>query len=171
MLTSISDLIKSSEMPVDLERFKRAAGSWVSGLTVVTSANGDRRHGMTASAFSSVSAEPPQVLVCCDRGSATHALIRESGAFTISILAQGQAELSELFADKERGAVRFAGLDCATGVTGCPRIPGALAHIDCSVAQVHEAGTHAVYIGLVEAADIHDQEPLVFYRGTHRRLD
>ena len=158
-------------MPVDKDTFKRAAGSWVSGLTIVTSAKGDRRHGMTASAFSAVSAEPPQVLVCCEHGSATRALIREAGAFTVSLLARGQEALSELFADKQRSAVRFEGLDCATGVTGCPRIPGALAHIDCSVVRTHEAGTHDIYIGLVEAADLHDQEPLVFYRGTHRQLE
>jgi flavin reductase (DIM6/NTAB) family NADH-FMN oxidoreductase RutF len=158
-------------MPVDSDTFKRAAGSWVSGLTIVTSAKGDRRHGMTASAFSAVSVEPPHVLVCCDRGSKTHALIGESEAFTMSILAQGQTDLSELFADKQRSELRFHGIDCATGVTGCPRIPGALAHIDCTVAQVHEAGTHAIYIGRVEAADIHDREPLVFYRGGHWRLD
>ena len=158
-------------MSVDLDSFKRAAGSWVSGVTIVTSAKGDRRHGMTATAFSAVSAEPPQVLICCDRGSTTHALIEEVGAFTVSLLARGQEELSELFAHKQRSEVRFDGLDYATGVTGCPRLPGALAHIDCSVAQVHEAGTHAIYIGMVEAADIHDQDPLVFYRAPPRRLD
>ena len=158
-------------MPVDLENFKRAAGSWVSGLTIVTSAKGDRRHGMTASAFSAVSAEPPQVLICCDRGSQTHAMIQEAQAFTVSLLAKGQEELSDLFADKQRSDRRFDDLDCATGVTGCPRIPGALVHIDCTVTQAHEAGTHAIYIGLVKATDIHDQEPLVYFRGTHRRLD
>lgn len=158
-------------MPVDHDTFKRAAGSWVSGLTIVTSAKGERRHGMTASAFSAVSAEPPQVLVCCDRGSATHELVKEAGVFTVSILAQHQTELSKLFADKRQSEVRFDGLDCATGVTGCPRIPGALAHIDCTVAQACESGTHTIYIGRVEAADIHDQEPLVFYRGSHRRLE
>jgi len=158
-------------MSVDIDRFKRAAGSWVSGLTIVTSAKGDRRHGMTASAFSAVSAEPPQVLVCCDRESATHVLIQETGTFTVSILARDQAELSMLFADKQRNRIRFEGLDCATGVNGCPRIPGAVAHIDCTVAQVHEAGTHAIYIGLVEEADVHNKEPLVFFRKQHRQLD
>lgn len=157
-------------MSVDIASFKRAAGSWVSGLTIVTVANGDRRHGMTASAFSAVSAKPPQVLVCCDRGSATHALIQEVGAFTVSILARGQQDLSELFADKQRNEIRFDELDYATGATGCPRIPGALAHLDCSVAESYEAGTHAIYIGLVEATDIHDKEPLVYFRGRHRQL-
>lgn len=140
-------------------------------MTIVTTAKDGRRRGMTATAFSSVSADPPQILVCCDRGSATHSLMQEAQAFTVSLLSQGQGELAELFADKERSDVRFEGLDCATGATGCPRVPGALVHIDCSVAQMFEAGTHAVYIGLVEAADIHDQEPLVYYRGLHRRLD
>ena len=158
-------------MSVDFKDFKRAAGGWVSGLTIVTSAKGDRRHGMTASAFSAVSADPPQVLVCCDRSSATHTLVREAAAFGVSILARGQEELSELFADKQRSGIRFDGLECPTGVTGCPRIPGALVHLDCSVTQAHEAGTHAIYVGRVEAAEIHDGEPLAFFRGRHRRLD
>ena len=157
-------------MSVDIDTFKRAAGSWVSGLTIVTSAQGDRRHGMTASAFSAVSAEPPLVLVCCERSSKTHALIREAGVFGVSILARDQVGLSVLFADKGRSEVRFDGLDCAEGRTGCPRIPGALAQIDCSVVQVVDAGTHALFIGLVEAAEVHDGQPLAFYRGEYRGL-
>lgn len=158
-------------MAVDVDTFKRAAGSWVSGVTIVTSRSGERRHGMTASAFCSVSAEPPQVLVCVNRESSTRALIRESSTFSVSILAQGQADLLELFADKDRQEVRFEGLDCSLGATGCPRIPGALAHLDCSVAQVLESGTHDIYIGLVEAAAIENRQPLAFFRGKCRRLE
>jgi flavin reductase (DIM6/NTAB) family NADH-FMN oxidoreductase RutF len=157
-------------LAVDVDTFKRALGGWVSGVTIVTSRAGDRHCGMTASAFCAVSADPPQVLVCANRGSSTRGVIQEASAFGVSILARGQRGLSELFADKNRQDIRFEGLECPLGVTGCPRIPGALVHLDCSVTQVFESGTHSIYIGLVEAAAIQDREPLAYHRGEYWRL-
>src|SRR5262245_701079 len=157
-------------MAVDVDTFKRVLGSWVSGVTIVTSRHGELQHGMTASAFSSVSADPPQILICANRDSNTHAVIERSRCFSVSILAAGQEELSNLFADKSREDVRFDGLACATGATGCPRIPGALAHLDCRVAQAVAAGTHVIYVGLVEAAAVQDAAPLAFFRGRYQRL-
>jgi flavin reductase (DIM6/NTAB) family NADH-FMN oxidoreductase RutF len=157
-------------MPIDLDTFRRVLGSWLSGVTIVTSRHGELQHGMTASAFCSVSAEPPQVLICANRESSTHAVIERSRCFGVSILAAGQEELSNLFADKSREDVRFSGLACAQGVTGCPRIPGALAYLDCRVSQAIQAGTHTIYVGLIEAAVVGDAEPLAFYRGRYKRL-
>jgi flavin reductase (DIM6/NTAB) family NADH-FMN oxidoreductase RutF len=157
-------------MAIDLATFRRALGSWPSGVTIVTSRAGSLQHGMTASAFCSVSADPPQVLICANRESSTHAVIQKSGAFGVSILAAGQEALSDLFSDKAREALRFASLDCAVGATGCPRIPGAHAHLDCSVRHALEAGTHVIYVGLIEAAEVAEVEPLLFYRGRYRRL-
>lgn len=152
-------------MPVDAELFKQALGSWASGVTIVTSRSGDLQHGMTASAFCSVSAEPPQILVCANRDSNTRQVIEKAGAFGVSILARGQEGLALLFADKAREAERFEDLDCEAGATGCPRIPGAHVHLDCSVVQAHAAGTHTIYVGLVEDAAVSESEPLAFYRG------
>ena len=157
-------------MPVDIETFKRTLGSWASGVTIVTSRAGGLQHGMTASAFCSVSAEPPQILICANRESNTHLVIEQARAFSVSILASGQEDLSDLFADKSREDVRFSELDCESGVTGCPRIPGAVAHLDCSVNQIIESGTHVIYVGLVEAAEISDRQPLAFFRGKYRNL-
>jgi flavin reductase (DIM6/NTAB) family NADH-FMN oxidoreductase RutF len=141
-------------MSVDLDTFKQVLGSWPSGVTIVTARAGDLQHGMTASAFCSVSAEPPQA----------------GGVYTVNTPAQGQDELSNLFADKSREAIRFDGLDCELGATGCPRIPGALAHLDCKVTQAIEAGTHVIYVGHVEGAAIHDAAPLAFFRGRYHSL-
>ena len=152
-------------MPVDAELFKQALGSWISGVTIVTSRNGELQHGMTASAFCSVSADPPLVLICANQDSNTHGVIQKAGAFGVSILARGQEDLAMLFADKAREAERFDGLECELGTTGCPRIPGAHVQLDCSVAQAHPAGTHVIYVGLVESARVSEVEPLSFYRG------
>jgi flavin reductase (DIM6/NTAB) family NADH-FMN oxidoreductase RutF len=158
-------------MPVDAESFKRALGSWASGVTIVTSQHGGERLGMTVSAFSSVSLAPPLVLVCADKSSNTNALIQKSGTFTVNVLAAGQSALSNLFADKKREAIRFDGLDCRPGATGCPRLPGVLATLDCRVHEAVDAGDHWVYIGAVEAAEIaSDKEPLVYHRGGYKGL-
>ena len=157
-------------MSIDVDSFKDALANWVSGVTIVTSRIGALQSGMTASAFCSVSAQPPQVLFCANRQSRTASVIRRAKSFSVSILAREQERLSELFADDGREDLRFDGLDCSRGVTGSPRIPGALVHLDCSVAQVLEAGTHVIYVGLVEAAEINDREPLIFHRRKYRHL-
>jgi flavin reductase (DIM6/NTAB) family NADH-FMN oxidoreductase RutF len=156
---------------VDRDTFKRTLGSWASGVTIVTSQHGGERMGMTVSAFSSVSLDPPLVLICADKGSNTNVLIHASRTFTVNVLGREQSALSSLFADKKREAIRFDGLDCKTGATGCPRIPGALASLDCTVRDVVDAGDHIVYVGSVEAAAIDaEQEPLVYWRGIYQKL-
>jgi len=158
-------------MPVDRDTFKRSLGSWASGVTIVTSAHAGERMGMTVSAFSSVSLDPPLILVCADKGSNTNALIARSHAFTVNVLGREQSALSNLFADKKRESIRFDGLDCKTGATGCPRLPGALASLDCTVRDAIDAGDHWVYIGSVEASTIDaEQEPLVYWRGVYQKL-
>jgi flavin reductase (DIM6/NTAB) family NADH-FMN oxidoreductase RutF len=157
-------------MGIDVETFKQVLGCWASGVTIVTARAGEQRHGMTVSAFCSVSADPPQVLVCANKDSNTQTLIERGRVYTVSILAEGQDELSNLFADKSREDERFDGLDCVDGASGCPRIPGALAWVDCRVSQAIEAGTHVIYVGAVEAAEISDRAPLGFYRGRYKAL-
>lgn len=158
-------------MSVDRDTFKRTLGSWASGVTIVTSQHAGERMGMTVSAFSSVSLDPPLVLVCADKASNTSALIRASRTFTVNVLGREQSALSSLFADKKREAIRFDGLDCKTGATGCPRIPGALASLDCTVRDEIDAGDHILYLGAVEAAHIDaEQEPLVYWRGIYQKL-
>jgi flavin reductase (DIM6/NTAB) family NADH-FMN oxidoreductase RutF len=158
-------------MPVDTDTFKRSLGSWPSGVTIVTSQHDPERLGMTVSAFTSVSLNPPLILVCADKASNTNKLIRASRSFTVNVLGREQSALSNLFADKKREAIRFDGLDCKSGATGCPRLPGALASLDCTVRDVVDAGDHIVYVGTVEDAIIDaEQEPLVYWRGGYQKL-
>ena len=152
-------------MAVDPEQFRKVLGCWATGVTIVTSQDGDLRHGMTVSAFNEVSLDPPLVLVCADKNSNTLGVIERSKAFTVSILADDQSEVSNLFADKKREDIRFERLDCSRGATGCPRIPGAIAWLDCSVHNAVDAGDHVVYIGLVEQSDTTETAPLLYFRG------
>ncbi len=94
-------------MAIDQEAFKEALRGWASGVTVVTARSGDKMHGMTVSAFSSVSADPPLVLVCANRTSTTHGIIEEGGVFAVNILASHQQEVSNIFASSQHEDTRL----------------------------------------------------------------
>jgi len=157
-------------MPIDQDEFRRCLGSWPSGVTIITSRNGDRIHGMTVSDFSGASLSPPLVTLCCNRDSTTTGLIAEGKCFAVNILAADQQELSNRFASKKLEDVRFEGLECETAETGAPLIPGAVVNMDCSLIATHDAGDHVIYVGQIEAARIHDREPLVYCGGAYRSL-
>lgn len=157
-------------MPIDQDAFKEALRRWASGVTVVTSRSGKRMHGMTVSAFSSVSADPPLVLVCANQSSITHGIIEEGGVFVVNILASHQQEISNVFASSELEDSRLERVSWTAGSTGAPLIDGALASLECRVASAHREGSHTIYVGRVEAVHGTDAEPLVYFRGGYRSL-
>lgn len=157
-------------MAVDAAQFKRALRRWPSGVTIVTSRAGETIHGMTVSAFSSVSLDPPLVMICADKASNTHPVIARGRVFATHILAQGQETLSHRFASKADEWRRFEGIAWKRGVTGAPILPGALAVLECRVVADHDAGDHVIYIGEVEAVVLGDAEPLLWYGGSYRSL-
>jgi flavin reductase (DIM6/NTAB) family NADH-FMN oxidoreductase RutF len=156
-------------MPIDAEAFRAALGQFASGVTIVTTR--DARGvplGLTVSSFCSVSLAPPLVLVCIDLRSDAHAGFRDTARFGVSILAEGQEELSELFA--WGGAARFEAAQLVEGVTGVPLVAGTLARLECSVVSAHDEGDHRVYVGRVEHAQVDPGRPLVYHRGEYHRL-
>jgi flavin reductase (DIM6/NTAB) family NADH-FMN oxidoreductase RutF len=156
-------------MPVDPADFRRALGQFAAGVTVVTTRDGKGRSlGLTVTAFASVSLEPPLVLVCVDHRSETHAGFRHAGLFGVSILAEGQEEVSRRFAGG--GAGKFKGVDLEKGETGVPLIPGALAHLECRVSATHLAGDHTIYVGEVVSARVRPGRPLLYHDRDYRRL-
>jgi flavin reductase (DIM6/NTAB) family NADH-FMN oxidoreductase RutF len=157
-------------MPVDQDVFKEALRGWASGVTVVTSRSGDKVHGMTVSAFSSVSADPPLVLVCANRSSKTHELIEEGGVFAVNILASHQAEVSSVFASSKYEDSRLERVDWVEGSTGAPLISEALASLECTVISSHREGSHTIYVGRVESVVIREVEPLLYHNGGYRSL-
>ena len=157
-------------MPVSADALKQVLSRWVTGVTIVTARAGDRIHGMTVSAFSEVSLEPPLVLVCADKTSNTHPLIAEGGVFAVNVLASDQAELSNRFASKKDEHRRFVGLDIESGRTGAPLLAGTLAALDCTVVAAHDAGDHVIYVGRVEELRCSDSEPLLYYARSYHRL-
>ena len=154
-------------MTISAEDFKRALSRRASGVAVVTARNGERIHGMTVSAFTEVSLEPPLVLVCADKTSNTLPVIRAGGVFAINVLARDQQELSNRFALKKDENKRFDGLEFDVGRTGAPLLRGVAVNIDCRVVAEHDAGDHVVYIGQVEEVRSFDRDPLLYFRGTY----
>jgi flavin reductase (DIM6/NTAB) family NADH-FMN oxidoreductase RutF len=146
------------------DTFRRALGSWGSGVAIVTARLGDEVHGMTVSALSSVSLDPPLVLVCADKSSNTHALMQRSGCFAANILADDQEALALRFADKKQEATRFVGLPVDHGPTGSPLLPDAVASIDCVTLQSVDAGDHVIHVGRAEHVVVSERRPLLYLR-------
>lgn len=150
--------------------FRSVLGRFASGITVLTTrddAGGD--HGMTVSAFCSVSLEPPLVLACVDAAAALHPFLREEGhPFGVSILAEEQEALSRRFAADED---RFAGIGFARGPAGTVLLDDAVAHLECTIHAVHDAGDHAIVVGRVEHVAVRDEAgPLLYYRSGYGRF-
>ena len=157
-------------MAIDQEAFKEALRGWASGVTVVTSRSGDKTHGMTVSAFSSVSADPPLILVCANQSSTTHDLIEEGGVFAVSILASHQQDVSGVFASSKHEDSRLQQVRWTAGETGAPLIDEAVASLECTVVSAHREGSHTIYVGHVQAVHTTDAEPLLYYKGSYRSL-
>ncbi len=140
-------------------------------MTVITTRGEDHAYGMTATAFSSVSLDPPLVLVCVKTNAEGSAIISANGVFAVNILAADQEPISNYFAsrDRPRGQDAFKDVRHATMVTGSPRIDGVVAFLDCRLAETHEAGDHLIFIGEVLALDVdREAEPLLFHGSRYR---
>ena len=157
-------------------RFRDVLGRFASGVTVVAGVSNGEPVGMTCQSFSSVSLDPPLVLFIPAKSSRAWPLIQRSGRFCVNFLAADQADLSNTMAS--RGTDKFADVKWSPAPhTGSPMLEGALAHLDCAIQAVHEAGDHYVVIGRVldlvtdPSTDEAEVDPLLFYRGTYRTTD
>ncbi|WP_156725850.1 flavin reductase family protein [Streptomyces apocyni] len=148
--------------------FRQAMGRFVTGVAVVTSYGPGGPYGTTVSSLTSVSLEPPMLLICLGHGSQVAEVIDACGVFTVNVLGREQSSLASRFAasDRPRGAAGFAGVPHRVGAAGTPVLDGAVTHLDCWVAQRVTAGDHTVFIG--EVTDIGcspDTDPLAYHQG------
>jgi flavin reductase (DIM6/NTAB) family NADH-FMN oxidoreductase RutF len=155
-----------SPAAIDARAFRAALGRFASGVTVVTTRHQDRIHAMTASAFVSVSLDPPLVLVSVDRRASMHEILPLTGRYGVSVLAEHQAAVSNHFAGRP-----LPGLDVRFITRqGVPLVEGAVAHFVVEVTDAHPAGDHTLYIGRVEHFETREGRPLVFHGGRYRQL-
>ncbi|MCB9136542.1 MAG: flavin reductase [Anaerolineales bacterium] len=162
-------------MSVSSEELRLAMRTWATGVSIVGVAHEGVLHGMTVSSFTSVSLEPPLVLVSLEMGTRTHQLVQKSGTFGVTILAENQQEVSNCFANpKTELGDRFAGREIARLETGAPFIAGGLAFFDCRVVNVLPAGTHVLLVAEVVAAQVNEiegEEPLIYFNRRYRELE
>jgi flavin reductase (DIM6/NTAB) family NADH-FMN oxidoreductase RutF len=153
---------------LDPQGLRRLMSRWTTGVAVVTSRDGDALRGATTNAFTSLSLEPPLVLVCLERSSRTLAAIRASGRLCVNVLAAGQEELARRFATKQPGEEKLAGVPHSL-FDGVPVLDGTALWLACELEDEHEGGDHAILVARpVEAAADETAEPLLFHGGAYR---
>jgi 3-hydroxy-9,10-secoandrosta-1,3,5(10)-triene-9,17-dione monooxygenase reductase component len=150
--------------PLPAARLRAAMGHFATGVTVVTAA-GEALHGSTANAISSVSLDPPLLLVCLRDDSRTLAALLDARRFGVNVLHQGQQALAHRFARRDAS---WAGVGFRLGESaGVPLLDGALATLECDLHEIADGGDHRIVVGRVLAVDHPDEHaaPLLFYRG------
>lgn len=157
---------------VDSLAFRKCLGKFSTGVTVVTSRDGDRIHGMTVNSFTSVSLVPPLVLFCPKKGTRTLDLMKNSGVYAVNILSGEQAWISERFAGMStEDDDRFVGVEYTNGpLTNCPLLEGCLAHLECRVMEQHKAGDHFICVAEVIGLALHPEAelaPLLYHAGNY----
>ncbi|HKU39882.1 MAG TPA: flavin reductase family protein [Polyangiales bacterium] len=161
-------------MTLDTQGFKDVLSRFASGVTVVTTMCDGVPHGLTVSAFSSVSLKPPRVLICLGNDTDSKPLIDRSGCFAVHILGRDHVSLGPLFAKLVPGVDDpFLNLSYRVEHTGSPILEQCLAWLDCRVENAVAIGDHTIYIGDVQSAGRTeaDGEPVLYYRRAWRVLD
>ena len=154
---------------LDPDRFRLVMGRLPTGVTVVTvrDASGTA-HGMTANAVTSLSLDPPLLLLCVDRHALIHDLLAGADTLGVNVLAEGQETVARRFADRDRH--RYEDHDGPMSPGGLPLIPGAIAHLDVRRSDVHAGGDHSIITGLVAWAGLRDGRPLCYFRSQYTGL-
>jgi flavin reductase (DIM6/NTAB) family NADH-FMN oxidoreductase RutF len=168
-VTSRDNTLRPEEAVVEQQVFRDVIGRFASGVTVITTTADGAPFGTTASAVSSLSMDPPMILVCLNKTSETGRAVAQAGVFGVNILAEGQEELAYKFARK--GNDKFDGVAVATGQTGVPLLTDGLANLECQVAESVTGGTHTVLLARVAVAQGRDGAPLTYFRGQFGRLE
>jgi flavin reductase (DIM6/NTAB) family NADH-FMN oxidoreductase RutF len=154
---------------LDQARFREVLGHFATGITIVTALEEGVPVGFTCQSFAALSLDPPMVLLAPARSSTSWPRIAKAGAFCVNILEEHQEALCRAFAVP--GGDKFDGVAWTPGITGAPVIEGSLAVVECRLGQIFDGGDHELVIGHVEATDIREGGPLLFYRSGFGRFD
>jgi flavin reductase (DIM6/NTAB) family NADH-FMN oxidoreductase RutF len=156
---------------IDSDTFRSVLGRFASGVTIITARGDDELdHGMTVSAFCSLSLTPPLVLVCIAHDASMHELMLGHPTFGINVLSSGQEAYSRRFAAEDDD--RFDGIAYVRGESGVVLLSDALAHMECHVTTHHDAGDHTIFVAEIDRAVTKEEgAPLLYYRGGYARLE
>lgn len=150
---------------------REVMSAYPTGVTIVAGRDADGSpYGLTVNSFTSVSLDPPLILVCIDHTSSSHARLVAAPAFTVNVLAAGQRDVAYRFAS-EPSEGRFDELEWTPAESGAPIIEGSAAWIECSAHEVVRGGDHSIVVGRVERSAVTDRPALVFHRGRLRTTE
>jgi flavin reductase (DIM6/NTAB) family NADH-FMN oxidoreductase RutF len=155
--------------------FRTALGRFGSGITIMSTLQDGVAHAMTANAFTSVSLDPPLVLVCVDKGVRMHDAVLDCGFWAVSVLADSQRPIADRFAKSGRDLhSQFDGIGTTPGPkTGCLLIEGALSWLECRTWATYDGGDHTIVVGEVLSlgtGEVADPAALIYYAGQYREL-
>lgn len=155
---------------IDPALFRSVLGRFASGVTVVTARDAaGEDHGMTVSAFCSLSLAPLLVLICVERSAVLHDVLDQARQLAVNMLSSEQESLSRRFSENIDN--RFDGIGYTRGVTGCAILEGILAYLECDIVARYPGGDHTIIVGEVIAAAAHLERPLLYYRGGYAQLE
>ena len=160
-------------MDFDSREFRNTLGRFPTGVAIITSGAPGMEYGMTCQSFSSLSLDPPLVLVCIDNNAGILPILDETRAFTVNVLSDDQTELSGFFASSKRPAPphQFDDVTHTPGETGTARIAGSTTVFDCTLHSVLDGGDHRIVVGAVKAfAATSPDDPILFFAGAYRTL-
>ncbi len=164
--------VGDAEGAIDPKSFRTVLGQFCTGVTIITTIDGDDPVGFACQSFAALSLDPPLVLFCPTKQSRSWGAIEKSGRFCVNVLAEEQQETCARFGSREPD--KFAGIDWTRSGLGSPILTGSLAHIDCTVETVHDGGDHWVVFGRVASlSEVRDEKerPLLFYRGQYTGIE
>ena len=154
---------------ISKDEFRRALGRFASGVTVVTARDASGKlHGITVSAFCSVSLDPPLILVCIDKNTGSHYALTETESFVVNILREDQQFISDRFASYLPD--KFEAVEYNLGIDGLPVLENALANLECRLVNAHDDGDHTIFVGQIERATVGDGKPLIYFHGNYWKL-
>jgi flavin reductase (DIM6/NTAB) family NADH-FMN oxidoreductase RutF len=160
-------------MAIEATAFRRVAGCFATGVTVVTCRVGERTHGITINSFASLSLDPLLIMICVEHRAIAHDLIPQAGYFAVNVLGQHQREISDYFARRlaPDPSDELRDIPYHLGVSGAPLLDGVIARVEGRLTDVFPGGDHSIFVAEVLAAEIcSDEPPLLFHRGKYPRL-
>ena len=156
-------------MALDAREIRNVMGHFATGVTVITTKDRTGKpFGLTVNSFTSLSLNPPLVVVCVDKTVDCYSCFDETKVFAVNVLSEDQEELSRRFATK--GIEKFAGIQWRMGEHGSPLLDGVIGTIECKVTRSYEGGDHTIFLGEILSATAKGDRPLIFFKGKYHRL-
>jgi len=161
-------MTKISDPAFDDTQFRAIMRSMAVGVTVITTAHEGHKHGMTATAFSSVSADPPSVLIVLNRSTRTHPILSAGRHFVVNLLAEHQIDISQRFSAKIDD--QFDGIGYSENREGIPVLKESVANLECEIMAEMDVGTHTIFIGKVTNGTVSAVKPLIYHDGNYKAV-